>query len=183
MKIHAFWILSACILFLLSLVYLHNGFHRRNALFAYWLCFGVAVQLLGAWGLAAGRPPWYDQVRIVADVGGYVLAAGVLILATIRRDCPVNRILLAGLGAMLAFNLIGRWLGHSLDHGVRIWLRNISFFGPALFLLIMLSGIRLDRLPLWVDWALRGLAGRLSDRPAVASTYKVNLDASRGPLN
>jgi hypothetical protein len=154
MKVNAFWILSATTLFCLSLIYLHHGYHRRNFLFACWLCFGVCVQLLGAWGLAAGRPAWFAPVGVLADFASYGLGAGVLLVAAMRRNCPVNRILLAGLGAMLVFSLLGRWLGDSLDAVARTWLRNIAFFGPAIFLLIMFSGMGADRLPVLVDSAL-----------------------------
>lgn len=112
--------------------------------------------MLGAWGLAAGRPAWFGPVGVLADFTSYGLGAAVLVVAAMRRNCPVNRTLLAGLGAMVLFSLIGRWLGDSLDPVTRTWLRNIAFFGPAIFLLVMFSGMRVDRLPLLVDSALRG---------------------------
>jgi hypothetical protein len=70
-----------------------------------------------------------------------------------RRNCPVNRTLLAGLGAMVVFSLVSRWVGDSVDATTRIWLRNIAFFGPAIFLLVMFTSMRADCLPLLVDAA------------------------------
>lgn len=177
MKVNAFWILSATTLFCLSLVYLHHGYHRRNFLFACWLCFGVCVQLLGAWGLAAGRPAWFGPVGILADFTSYGLGAAVLVVAAMRRHCPVNRTLLAGLGAMVAFSLLGRWLGDSLDDVTRTWLRNIAFFGPAIFLLVMFAGMRVDRLPLLVDSALRGVGAGTHGQTRVALAFRAH-----GPL-
>lgn len=177
MKVNAFWILSASILFCLSLIYLHHGYHRRNFPFACWLCFGVCIQLLGAWGLAAGRPAWFGPMRIVADVLSYGLTAAVLAVAIMHRNCPVNRTLLAGLGAMVAFNLLGRLLGDRLDLMARIWLRNISFLGPAIFLLIVFSNLRVDRLPLWIDSVLRGWGAHRDDGTHVALTFKVKASA------
>ncbi len=172
MKVHAFWILSATTLFCLSMIYLHHGYHRRNFLFACWLCFGVCVQLLGAWGLAAGRPAWLRPVGVLADFASYALGIGVLVVAAMRRNCPVNRTLLAGLGAMVVFSLLGRWLGDSLDPRARIWLRNIAFFGPAIFLLIMFSGLRADGLPLLVDSALWRPGAGTDGQNQVALAFK-----------
>lgn len=174
MKVNTFWILSAITLFCLSLVYLHHGYHRRNFLFACWLCCGVCVQLLGAWGLAAGRPAWFVPVGLLADFASYGLGAAVLVVAVMRRNCPVNRTLLAGLGAMIAFSLLGRWLGDSLDHVTRTWLRNIAFFGPAIFLLVMFSGMRADRLPLLVDSALHRIGTGTHGQTRVALAFRAD---------
>src|ERR1700683_3562703 len=125
MKTIAFWALDATVLFALSMVYLHQGYQRKNPLFAVWLFNGVLMQLIGAWSLAAGRPPWVNRVRLVDDVIIYVLTAGVLLWAPTRRDCPVNRTLLWGLGAMLALNLFSRCLGVHVDRSLQVWLRNI----------------------------------------------------------
>ena len=129
MKVTTFWILSATTLFCLSLIYLHHGYHRRNLLFACWLCFAVCMQLLAAWGLAMGGAAWLRPVGIVADLVSYTLGVGVLLVALMRRNCPVNRTLLAGLGAMVVFSLVSRWVGDSVDAVARTWMRNIAFFG------------------------------------------------------
>jgi hypothetical protein len=168
MKAIAFWALDATVLFTLSLVYLHQGYQRKNPLFALWLCNGVVMQLIAAWSLAAGRPPWVTNLRRLEDVLIYVLTAGVLVAAAARRDCPVNRSLLWGVGAMLALNVFSKVLGVRVDHSVQVWLRNIAFFGPAIFLLIALSGIRLDMMPLWITERFRTLGGRWLEGPAVA---------------
>lgn len=169
MKSNAFWMLDACVLFTLSLIYLYQGFHRKNPLFTVWLCTGVLMQLVAAWGLAAGWPTWMDEVRVIFDGLMYLVTLGVLVLALMHRDCPVNRSLLWGLGAMVALNLFGRTLGASVNPPVRIWLRNIGFFGPAIFLLIALSNLRLDRLPVWISSTLRVSVARSGQRPAIAS--------------
>src|SRR5215472_6283216 len=105
MKAIAFWALDATVLFTLSLVYLHQGYQRKNPLFALWLCNGVLMQLVAAWSLAAGRPNWVTNLRRLEDVLIYALTVGVLVAAAARRDCPVNRSLLWGVGAMLALNV------------------------------------------------------------------------------
>lgn len=169
MKAIAFWALDATVLFALSLVYLHQGYQRKNPLFAVWLCNGVVMQLIAAWSLAAGRPPWINGIRQVEDVLIYILTAGVLAMAAVRRDCPINRSLLWGLGAMLALNLFSRYVGVRLDHSVQVWLRNIAFFGPAIFLLIALSGIRFDMIPLWITTSFHALGDRWAEEPAVAA--------------
>jgi hypothetical protein len=175
MKVTTFWILSATTLFCLSLIYLHHGYHRRNFLFASWLCFEVCMQLLAAWGLGAGRPAWLGSVRALADVVSYGLAAGVLMVAAMRRNCPVNRALLAGLGAMVLFSLVSRWLGDSVDTATRVWMRNIAFFGPAIFLLIMFVGMRADCLPLLVDSALCRSGTGTGGQTGVALAFKPNV--------
>ena len=168
MKSLAFWILDATVLFALSLLYLHQGYHRKNPLFAVWLCNGVAMQLVAAWALAAGPPPWVSHLRVFEDIATYVLAACVIVTAAMQRDCPVNRSLLWGVGAMVVLNGVSRYLGSHADHSVQIWLRNIAFFGPALFLLIALSNIRFDMLPAWIASLLRTFAGRWVEGPALA---------------
>ncbi len=169
MKSHAFWILDACVLFALSLLYLNQGYHRKNQLFTVWLCGGVLMQLVAAWGLAAGWPQWINQVRAIDDIVTYGLTVGVLALAILRRDCPVNRSLLWGLGGMMALNLFARYVGAGVPAGVQTWLRNIAFFGPAIFLLIAFSNLRLDRLPLRINSAIRTLKLPAVRRPAAAA--------------
>jgi hypothetical protein len=173
MKSVAFWALDATVLFALSLVYLHQGYQRKNPFFALWLCNGVVMQLIAAWSLAAGRPPWVTGLRQVEDLLVYVLTAAVLVMAVAHRECPVNRSLLWGLGAMLALNLFSRFLGVRVDHAVQVWLRNIAFFGPAIFLLIALSGIRFDMMPLWINERFQTLGGRWLEAPAVAAAVGI----------
>ena len=179
MKTVAFWALDATVLFALSMVYLHQGYQRKNPLFAVWLCNGVVMQLVAAWSLAAGRPPWVTNLRRVEDILIYTLTAGVLVVAVVRRDCPVNRTLLWGLGAMLALNLVSTFLGVRVEHATQVWLRNIAFFGPAIFLLIALSGIRVDMMPLWVSERFQVLSGRWLEGPALAAVGIFGLLRSR----
>lgn len=147
-KILGFWIASSIILFLLSLVYFQHQLHRKNALFAWWLCLGVSMQIISAYGLALGYPRWMYRLWTLADGVSYGLAIAVLVVAFARRSCPVNQTLLYGLGAMVAFNLFVRLAGEHLSERLQSWLVNIAFFGPAIFLLIVFSSIRMDRLPL-----------------------------------
>jgi uncharacterized membrane protein len=177
MRSIAFWALDATVLFALSLLYLHQGYQRKNPVFAVWLCNGVAVQLVAAWALAAGPPPWIAHVRAAEDALTYLLSAGVLVSAAMRRNCAVNRTLLWGVGSMVALNLFARYLGEHVNHPLQVWLRNIAFFGPAIFLLIALSNIRLDTLPLWISSAFRGMSSGWVHGPAWAST------ALFGPLS
>lgn len=155
-KILGFWIASSVVLFLLSLVYLQHNLHRKNVLFAWWLCLGVSMQLVSAYGLVLGYPRWMGLLWSGADVLSFVLAVGVLAIAFRHRSCPVNRALLFGIGAMVILNLISRWWGDHLSENVRIWLLNIAFLGPAAYLLLMFCNIRVDRLPLYVRSALAG---------------------------
>jgi hypothetical protein len=174
-----FWALDATVLFSLSLLYLHQGYHRKNQAFTLWLCCGVLMQLVAAWALAAGTPPWISRVGVAFDILLYLLTAAVLVLAVMRRGCPVNRSLLWGLGAMLVLNALERIVGSGVEHSVRVWLRNVAFFGPAIFLLIALSNIRLDLLPLWVDSAVRLIAFDSGAEPAVAAMHEVELGKLR----
>jgi len=169
MKSITFWALDATVLFALSLVYLHQGYQRKNAFFAVWLCNGVAMQLIAAWGLAAGPPSWMPQLRACEDILTYALTAGVLITAALRRDCPVNRSLLCAVGAMVALNVFSRFLGLHVEHPLQVWLRNIAFFGPALFLLITFSNIRLDTLLVWIGTTRENVDARWAAGTAMAT--------------
>ena len=169
MKTLGFWAMDASLAFALSLVYFHQGYHRKNPIFAVWLCNIVTLQLVAAWALAAGPPPWLNYVRAVDDVLTYFLAAGVLVTAAFQTRCPVNRSLLWGVGAMVVLNLGCRIFGVHLSHPLQIWLRNIAFFGPAIFLLIALSNVRFDLLPLWVDSLLQSIGDRWVGAPALAA--------------
>jgi hypothetical protein len=140
-----FWSASAILLFVLSCLWFHQKLHSFNPCFTAWLALGVLMQVIAAWWLCGGRPAWVVQLRIVLDGITYALAALCLVVALLRRD-PVNQIVLAGLGGMLFFNLLAR--GLSANQNLGIWLRNIAFFGPALFLLLAFSTIRFNRLPL-----------------------------------
>lgn len=169
MKTLGFWALDATVAFALSLLYFHQGYHRKNPLFAVWLCNIVTLQLVAAWALAAGPPPWLNYVRAADDVVTYLLAAGVLLTAAAQWQCPVNRSLLWGMGGLVVLNVVSRILGVHVDHSLQIWLRNIAFFGPAIFLLIALSNIRVDMLPLWVTSAFRSVSNLWVEGPALAA--------------
>jgi len=169
MRSLTFWALDATVLFALSLVYFNQGFHRKNAFFAIWLCNGVVMQLIGAWALAAGPPPWIDRIRVSEDVLSYALTAGILILAVIHRDCPVNRSILWGVSAMVALNMLCRFMGVRVDHSAQIWLRNIAFFGPAMFLLLAFSNLRMDMLPLWIKDPMENAGTRWAAGMAAAA--------------
>jgi hypothetical protein len=179
MRSITFWALDATVLFALSLVYFNQGFHRKNVLFAVWLCNGVIMQLIGAWALAAGPPPWIDRLRLCEDVLTYVVTAGILIIAVIHRDCPVNRSILWGVSAMVVLNMLCRFMGVRVDHSTQIWLRNVAFFGPAMFLLLTLSNLRLDMLPLWIKAPMEDAGARLAAGTAVAAVVVVGLLRTR----
>lgn len=157
-KILDFWIASSIVLFLLSFVYVHQSLYRKNALFALWLSLGIIMQIVSAYGMLLAYPAWMYNLWPIADKLSYALAAGVLAFAFIRRSCPVNQILLYGLGAMVAFSLAVRALGGGLSLDFRSWLLNIAFLGPAVFLLLAFSNITVDRLPLYIDMVLRAFA-------------------------
>lgn len=70
---------------------------------------------------------------------------------------------------MMVLNVISRCLGSHVEHSVQIWLRNIAFFGPAIFLLIALSNLRLDMIPLWITSMFRTIGDRLVEGPAMAA--------------
>jgi hypothetical protein len=169
-KIVGFWVACSLILFLLSLVYLHNQLHRKNSIFAWWLCLGVSMQLISAYGLVLGCPTWLRRLWSAADVLSFALAVGVLLMAYARRSCPVNQALLYGIGAMIVLNVVSRTCGDQLTAAQRGWLVNIAFFGPAIFLLLMFSNVRADRLPLYLNSALRSLssAAETMEQPVAA---------------
>jgi hypothetical protein len=174
-KILGFWIASSVVLFLLSLVYLQHNLHRKNVLFAWWLCLGVSMQLVSAYGLVLGYPKWMSLLWSAADVLSFALAVGVLAIAFRHRTCPVNRALLYGIGAMVILNLVSRWWGDHLRENVQIWLLNIAFLGPAVYLLLIFCNIRADRLPLYVRSAL----ARASSAPISCGQSAL----ARSPLN
>ncbi|MDE3181565.1 MAG: hypothetical protein KGM47_18120 [Acidobacteriota bacterium] len=162
-----FWIASSAVLFLLSVVYFRENLHRKNSLFGWWLSFGVAMQLVSAYGMLLAFPGWMYRLWPAADWLSYGLAAAVLLCASSRRACPVNQTLLYGLGSMVAFSLGVRWLGAGLGPGLQSWLLNIAFLGPALFLLVAFSNIRADRLPLHIHEAIRALRSQSAGDGAV----------------
>ena len=169
MKALGFWILDASVLFSLSLLYLHQGFHRKNHWFTVWLFSGVVMQLIAAWGLAAGWPHWMGHIRAVLDAVVYLITIITLVTAIAHRDCVVNRSVLWGLGSMVALNVFARLISGSVDWAVQVWLRNIAFFGPAIFLLIAFSNLRLDRLPLWINSTIDLVSNRVMEEPALAA--------------
>ena len=156
-KIYAFWIVSSVILFLLSFVYFRQNLHRRNSLFGWWLGLGVAMQIVSMCGILLAYPRWMYKVWPIADGLSFALALAVMITAYLRRSCAVNQALLRGIASMIALNLAARWGSSHLGPAIESWLQNIAFMGPAAFLLVTFSNIRVDRLPLYVASALRAL--------------------------
>ncbi|MGH9352600.1 MAG: hypothetical protein ACRD2G_10625, partial [Terriglobia bacterium] len=137
-----FWIASSIVLFLLSFVYFHQGLNQKNALFGWWLGLGVSMQMVYAFGMMLAYPVWMYRLWPIADGASFALALAVVVVAFFRRTCAVNQVLLYGLGAMLALNVMARWGGASLGESIGSWLQNIAFFGPALFLVLAFSNIR-----------------------------------------
>ena len=176
-RIIGFWIASSVVLFLLSLVYLQLQLHRKNSLFAWWLCVGVSMQLISAYGLVLGCPHWLARVWSLADYLSYGLSLAVLVAAFCRRQCPVNQTLLYGLGAMVAFNLLVRWRGDALNQDLRSWLLNIAFLGPAIFLLLSFSNIRADRLPLHIKSAFQNMFCQAASTRQAAFSPKADVGA------
>lgn len=147
----AFWTACALILFLLSLVWLEQGLHRKNGLFTLWLLASVGLQLFAAWSLALDRPWWFGPAGQASGIATGLLAAAAVAMALTRWECPVNRVIVLALGGMLGLQIISQFL---IDHAaLRVWSRNIGFLGPAIYMLIAFSGIRFDRMPLWADEA------------------------------
>jgi len=152
-----FWAACAAVVFALMLISFWTGIHRRNGFYAAWLGFTVCAQLLAACGLALHRPAWFAPAGRVTGAVELLLSICIVILAFCRLDCPINRVLLAGFGAILFFNLLSYVAVSSPLADLRVWgwLRNIGFFGPGVYMLVCFSNLRLDALPLW--------AGRISD--------------------
>lgn len=150
-KALAFWIASSIVLFLLSLVFFHHNLQRKNLPMAAWLVTGVLSELLAAWGLAAGYHPWMATAGRASEWLGVLMTVTVVSVAATRWGCPVNRALALALGGMLAANMVSEALSYNASLHLEAWLRNISFFGPALYLLVTFSGLRMDRLPLLVS--------------------------------
>jgi hypothetical protein len=144
-----FWLLSSVVLFLLALIYFSLGLCRRNLYFSCWISIGILFQIFVAVGLAAGspRPSWMAHAKVGFDLLSYLLAAAAITMAAARRSDPVHMVILQGLGGMLALQLAGRIFGIHLLGPLVIWLRNIAFFGPALWMILCFSDIGLTPAP------------------------------------
>ncbi|GEM_PF-1393145 len=171
-RLITFWIASSTVLFLLSLVYFRYQLHRKNPLFAWWLCLGVAMELISAYAMVLDSHKFLCFLWRAANIASILMAVAVLILAYAQRACPVNRTLLYGLGAMLAFNLIARLTAGHISMVKQTWLQDIAFFGPALFLLVSFSNIRADRIPLHVCSTFRHLTLTPSQSPGLALSLR-----------
>jgi hypothetical protein len=160
-----FWVACAATLFVLSLVSFHLGVHRKNYIFAAWLCFSVAAQVVAAWGLALGRPRWFGPLGQAVALAGGALALAAIILGLTKFSCPVNRTVVMGLGGMLAVQILAMALARSPASAgsghpaVAGWLRNVGFLGPALWMLLVFSGVRFDRLPILASRWFPAFAG------------------------
>jgi hypothetical protein len=144
-----FWIFSAVVIFLLSMVWTFNKFHRQNPAFTAWLYLGVLIQLVGAWWLAGGRPAWVLALRGVLDALTYALCFVALGLAVLGWRAPVNRTVAMGLAGILGLGLLAKGF-RIQEPGLSAWLRNLASAGPGVWMLAVFSGARFDRLPLWV---------------------------------
>lgn len=164
MKPLTFWIACATILFALSLVVFHYRVHYKNPIFGAWLVASVSAQLLAAWGLALGRPKWFAPAGQVAGLLTAGLAAAAVLMAARGWDAEANRTIALGLGAMLAFDLLQMGPFHLLKAGTEIlaWMRNIAFFGPAVWMLIAFSRLTPDRLTLWAG-RIAGVKSQVSE--------------------
>jgi hypothetical protein len=146
-----FWALCAATLFGLFLLSVHLQLQRKNILFMAWLGASLAFQFLAAIALAMPqRPEWFGAAGKISAIATAILAAGTALLAATRLACPVNQALLMAFAAMLVFDAapyVLSYLKFEISNSGYAWLRNVSFYGPALYLILVFGGSRLDRLP------------------------------------
>lgn len=157
-----FWKVCAILTVAISAVVFQRGHYTRNSLFTLWICFVTMSQLVALWGLMAGVPEW---VREGWKAVNYV-SLGLLALAVVeglaRYEAITNRPVVRCLVVMAALQLV---VAHvpGLPGKAAVWAHNLSFFGPALWMFLELSGARWDRLPIqiaaFVRFAQDGAAG------------------------
>lgn len=150
MKAHIlFWAICAILMLGISVVVFRNGHYTRNYSFTLWVCFVTISQLVALWGLLAGVPPWITATWRWIDW----LALSLLVLASVeglfRYETITNRPVLMSLCVMAGLQLTLRYF-HGLPAHIEIWAHNLSFFAPAMWLFIELSGVQIERLPLWL---------------------------------
>jgi hypothetical protein len=147
--------LAACALHLVLLfLFSHLQLYRRHPCFMLWL-LAAPLANLAIWVLY-----WSGEFRLLVpaqiglDVLWYALLAGALAMAVAEWDDPASAVLRRGIVALIAFALIGRVAGRMhLAGGLGLALANIMnacYLAPTLYMVVKFSGVRLERLPLWL---------------------------------
>ncbi len=145
-----FWALCACTLFALLLLSIHLQVQRKNPAFTAWAAAGCAFQLLAAIGMAMPRRPgWFALAGRASGWITLALAIAVLLTALQKAGaspgpaCATNQVLFRAFAAILFFNclpIILEYFGIHITQLGNIWLRNVSFYVPALYMVLMFGG-------------------------------------------
>jgi len=147
--------LAACGLHLLLLfLFSHLQLYRRHPFFMLWL-LAAPLANLAYWVLY-----WGGEARLLAraevglDVLEYLLLTGTLVMSVIQWSDPSSVVLRRGISALIIFALAGRLAAnYQFAGGLGTVLANItnaSFLGPVAYMVVKFSGVRLERLPLWL---------------------------------
>ena len=146
---------AACALHLVLLfLFSHLQLYRRHPVFMLWL-LAAPLANLSIWVLY-----WAEEFRLLAsaqyglDILWYSLLGSALFMAVTQWNDPTSAVLRRGIVALLIFTIMGREAGRmhlagSLGRALANVL-NATYLAPTLYIIVKLSGFRLESLPLWL---------------------------------
>ena len=154
MKTYALYFVACSLHLVLLFLFSHLQLYRRHPVFMLWL-LATPLANLSIWVLY-----WAKEFRSLAptqwgiDVLWYALLAGALLMSIARWNDPAGAVLRRGIVALLAFTVVGRvaskmHLAGSLGTALAN-IMNACYLAPTLYMVVKFSGVRLERIPLWL---------------------------------
>ena len=147
--------LAACGLQLVLLfLFSHLQLYRRHPVFMVWL-LAAPLANLAVWVLM-----WTGEFQVLAraevglDVLDYGLLVAALVMTVVQWHDPTSAVLRRGIIALFLFSLAGRFAADlQLAGGLGVLLANLTnatFLAPVAYMVVKLSGLRLERIPLFL---------------------------------
>ncbi len=154
MKTYGLYLAACGLQLVLLFLFSHLQLYRRHPVFMIWL-LAAPLANLAIWVLF-----WTGEFQVLAraevglDILEYALLLGSLVMAVLQWHDSASVVLRRGIIALFIFTLAGRVAANlHLAGGLGVLLANItnaSFLGPVAYMVVKFSGLRLERIPLWL---------------------------------
>jgi len=146
---------AACALHLaLLFLFSHLQLYRRHPCFMLWL-LAAPLANLALWVLYWAREfALLVPAQLGLDTVWYALLLAALVTAVVQWDDPASAILRRGIVGLVVFAVVGRVAARMhLAGGLGVAVANLMnacYVAPTLYMVAKFSGVRLERLPLWL---------------------------------
>jgi hypothetical protein len=153
-KSYALYFVACALHFVLLFLFSNLQLYRRQPFFMLWL-LAEPFSNLAIWVLYWSKEyPLMTSAKNGLDILWYAILAAALVQACLTWGDPVSSVLRRGIIGLVLLAVIGREAGGmKLAGGFGVALAtamNLAYMAPTAYLVAKLSGVRLERIPLWL---------------------------------